>query len=185
MQLSEGQCSFLIDPPVDLGGVGHFTAESATRPAIADSLLAVPGIIEVEVRSSAFTVTKDREVGWSDLDEGIRYAVETTLTRDNTSSPDTASLDDDAMFVLVEEIFEREVNPSVAQHGGRVELIDVQDATVVLRMLGGCQGCGMASVTLRQGIEGSLRRSVPGLRGIEDVTDHASGKNPYFASASP
>lgn len=69
----------------------------------------------------------------------------------------------------------------VARHGGKVELLDVQDATVVVRMMGGCQGCGMATVTLRQGIETALRQAVPGVRGIKDITDHASGKNPYYA----
>ena len=74
--------------------------------------------------------------------------------------------------------------PGVAQHGGAVELIDVQDATVVLRMLGGCQGCGMANVTLRQGIESSLKRALPSLQGLKDITDHAAGTNPYFTAGS-
>ncbi|MGH7657306.1 MAG: NifU family protein [Gemmatimonadales bacterium] len=87
---------------------------------------------------------------------------------------------DDAIFDLVSDIIERQINPGVAQHGGRVELVDVQDATVHLRMMGGCQGCGMASVTLRQGIEASLKRSIPELRGIRDITDHTSGTNPYY-----
>lgn len=69
----------------------------------------------------------------------------------------------------------------VARHGGKVELLDVQDATVVVRMMGGCQGCGMATVTLRQGIETALRQAIPGIRGLKDITDHASGKNPYYA----
>jgi Fe/S biogenesis protein NfuA len=71
----------------------------------------------------------------------------------------------------------------VAGHGGRVDLIDVQDSTVLLRLAGGCQGCGMADVTLRQGIEQVLRQAIPEVRGIVDVTDHSSGANPYFASA--
>lgn len=187
MPLSERQCSFLIDPPIDLGTNGQFTTQGEVPSPIANSLLSVPGIVEVEVKESGFTVTKDETVGWSDLDEGIRYAVEASLinaTNGEGSVAPGTQLDDDAMFDIVAEVFEREVNPFVAQHGGHVELIDVQDATVVLRMQGGCQGCGMASVTLRQGIEGSLRRAVPGLRGIEDVTDHAAGRNPYFASNS-
>ena len=81
------------------------------------------------------------------------------------------------------ELFEQQVNPMVARHGGLVELIDVQDAVVLLRMGGGCQGCGMASVTLRQGIEGMLSQHIPEVQGIMDITDHASGANPYFASA--
>lgn len=72
----------------------------------------------------------------------------------------------------------------VARHGGKVELLDVQDATVVVRMMGGCQGCGMATVTLRQGIETALRQAVPGVRGIRDITDHSAGKNPYYAQGA-
>ena len=90
---------------------------------------------------------------------------------------------DDALYDRVAQLFEDEVNPMVARHGGRVELIDVQDAVVMLRMAGGCQGCGMADVTLRQGIEAMLNRHIPEVKGIVDITDHGSGANPYFAAA--
>ena len=93
-----------------------------------------------------------------------------------------ARMDDDTMYRVASSLIEREINPAVARHGGKIDLIDVQDATVVLRMLGGCQGCGMAAVTLKQGIETTLRQAIPGLRGISDITDHASGTNPYFAA---
>ena len=71
----------------------------------------------------------------------------------------------------------------VARHGGVVELIDVQDAVVMLRLGGGCQGCGMADVTLRQGIEGMLNQYIPEVKGVVDITDHTSGANPYFSAA--
>jgi len=93
-------------------------------------------------------------------------------------------LDDDQMFTVVEEIFRTQINPAVAQHGGRIDLLDVEDGIVVVRLMGGCQGCGMANQTLRQGVETSLRRSVPGYRGIRDITDHASGANPYYRPGS-
>src|SRR3989449_5137923 len=64
-----------------------------------------------------------------------------------------------SLYERVADLFEHQVNPMVARHGGRVELIDVQDAVVMLRLGGGCQGCGMADVTLRQGIEAMLHRS--------------------------
>jgi len=90
-------------------------------------------------------------------------------------------LNDDAIYQTVHDLLESEINPAVARHGGKIELIDVQDATVVVRMMGGCQGCGMATVTLKQGMEAAIRRAVPGLKGISDITDHAAGTNPYFA----
>jgi Fe/S biogenesis protein NfuA len=97
-----------------------------------------------------------------------------------TTPAGDAPRDDDAMFQLVSEVFQEQINPMVAKHGGKVELLDVQDATVVVRMKGGCQGCGMATVTLRQGIEASLKRMLPGLKGIRDITDHGAGTNPYY-----
>src|SRR5467141_1773722 len=93
------------------------------------------------------------------------------------------AVNDDALYEQVAKVFDEQVNPMVARHGGRVELIDVQDAVVMLRMGGGCQGCGMADVTLRQGIEGMLAQFVPAVRGIVDITDHTSGANPYFQAA--
>ncbi len=91
---------------------------------------------------------------------------------------------DDAIYDVVEALFRDEINPMVARHGGKVELVDVQEATVVVRMMGGCQGCGMATVTLRQGIETALRQAVPAVRGVRDITDHASGRNPYYPSGA-
>jgi Fe/S biogenesis protein NfuA len=93
--------------------------------------------------------------------------------------------DDESVYALVSKVFREQVNPAVAKHGGQVELIDVQDRTVVVRMKGGCQGCGMANVTLRQGIEANLRRMIPGLAGIRDITDHSAGAKPYYASPNP
>ena len=82
----------------------------------------------------------------------------------------------------VQQVIEQYVNPGVAQHGGNVTLVEVRDDIVYLQMGGGCQGCGMASVTLSQGIERILKEQVPEIVGIEDVTNHSAGDNPYFTS---
>ncbi len=77
-------------------------------------------------------------------------------------------------------VLDERINPSVSGHGGRVSLIDLRDKTVFLQLEGGCQGCGMADVTLKQGIEVMIKESVPEIEAIYDVTDHANGKNPYY-----
>ena len=82
----------------------------------------------------------------------------------------------------VQQAIDQYVNPGVAQHGGRVTLVEVRDNVVYLQMGGGCQGCGMASVTLSQGIERILKDQVPEIVGIEDVTNHTDGTNPYFTA---
>src|SRR3989442_8223381 len=93
------------------------------------------------------------------------------------------AVDDDELYDQVARLFDSQVNPMVARHGGRVELIDVQDAVVMLRMGGGCQGCGMADVTLRQGIEAMLQQAVPEGQRIVDITDQPAGSNPYFPAS--
>ena len=82
----------------------------------------------------------------------------------------------------VQAVLENQINPSIASHGGAAQLIGVEGNDIYLRLGGGCQGCGMAQVTLTQGIEASLREAVPEIGNIIDATDHAAGENPYFAS---
>lgn len=80
----------------------------------------------------------------------------------------------------VRRVLDERINPGVASHGGRVSLVDIRDGVVYLRMGGGCQGCGMASVTLTQGIKEILLDAIPEITAVEDVTDHAAGENPYY-----
>ena len=89
----------------------------------------------------------------------------------------------DPMAQRVVAVLEEQVNPSIAAHGGRADLVGIKDAAVYLRLSGGCQGCGMAKATLSQGIEVMLREAVPEITEIVDVTDHADGTNPYFEPA--
>jgi len=88
--------------------------------------------------------------------------------------------DDASLETRVAAVLDHEVNPSIAGHGGWAQLAEVQGDTVYLSLGGGCQGCGMAQVTLRQGIEVGLRNWVPEIGAVLDVTDHASGENPYY-----
>ena len=83
----------------------------------------------------------------------------------------------------VRQVIDQFVNRGVAQHGGHVTLVEVRDNIVYLEMGGGCQGCGMASVTLSQGIERILLEHVPEIEGIRDVTNHGDGENPYFSAS--
>ena len=83
----------------------------------------------------------------------------------------------------VTRVLAEQINPAIASHGGHAELVAVENGAAYLRMGGGCQGCGMASVTLRQGIEAALCQAVPEITSVVDVTDHASGTNPYYQPA--
>ena len=86
-----------------------------------------------------------------------------------------------ALVEQVRRVLEEEINPQLAQHRGHVSLLEVGgDGSVVLAFGGGCQGCGQVDVTLRQGVERTLRQRVPGVTAVRDATDHARGENPYF-----
>jgi Fe/S biogenesis protein NfuA len=83
----------------------------------------------------------------------------------------------------VMQVLQYQINPSIASHGGNAELVAVEDGVAYLRLGGGCQGCAMASVTLTQGIRVAITDAVPEITEVVDVTDHASGANPYFETS--
>jgi len=89
----------------------------------------------------------------------------------------------DSLADRVRDVLEREINPLIAAHRGQASLVGVEEGWVRLRLDGGCQGCSLAEVTLRQGIEPVLRAKVPGVVGLTDVTDHEAGRDPFYPTA--
>jgi Fe/S biogenesis protein NfuA len=89
----------------------------------------------------------------------------------------------DPKVATIHAVLEQQVNPGIASHGGRATLIDVKDETVYVALGGGCQGCSMVSVTLKQGVERLIKQAVPSIREVVDITDHAGGTNPYYTGA--
>ena len=77
-------------------------------------------------------------------------------------------------------VFDQKINPGLAQHGGKVALVDLKDTIAYVEMSGGCQGCSMATKTLRNGIMRVLADEFPELTDVVDTTDHSGGTNPYF-----
>jgi Fe-S cluster biogenesis protein NfuA len=188
------RCKFMVSEQVLAGGVRRFAgAADAKGSPLAEAIFAIPGldVSELIVSGNLVTVVKQSATSWQAVGKAIGGAIRSALMAGGPAvaparrpAPgDGSAVNDDELYERVAKLFEDQVNPMVARHGGRVELIDVQDAVVMLRMGGGCQGCGMADVTLRQGIEGMLAQAVPQIRGIVDITDHATGANPYFQAA--
>ena len=97
-----------------------------------------------------------------------------TLKRTESGEP-TGEIADAVRVVL-----DNQVNPAIAAHGGMISLVDVEDTDIYVEMSGGCQGCALSRMTLRQGVERMLRDAVPELTAVHDVTDHSSGENPYL-----
>lgn len=120
---------------------------------------------------------------WSDEGEGGLVMVNPNVPpRSETRVPREGDLTSDLAKRVI-AVLDEEVNPSIASHGGRADLVSVEDAVAYLRLSGGCQGCGLARVTLSQGIEVAIKEAVPEITSVVDVTDHASGANPFYEPA--
>ncbi|SLN73037.1 Fe/S biogenesis protein NfuA [Roseibaca ekhonensis] len=170
--------SFVLDSPVQEGRSGRL--EKTHDAPLARVLFAVAGVRRVEVAEATILVQKDAQTDWALLKPTIAAAIRQVL--DATDAPlGSNTAPDAALLRAVEELLERQVNPSIASHGGHISVERVAGGSVYLRMSGGCQGCAASSATLRQGVEQMLRAALPQIREIVDVTDHAAGSNPFYA----
>ena len=102
-------------------------------------------------------------------------------------NPATPALEGDAPIELegtveerVTQLLDQHINPAIASHGGRASLSGVDGETAYLELGGGCQGCGLAAMTLRQGIETAILHNIPEITEVVDVTDHTAGENPFY-----
>ena len=87
---------------------------------------------------------------------------------------------DDPLAQAVQEVLDSEINPGIAMHRGFVTLLDVKDGVAYITFGGGCQGCSMVDVTLKQGVEVKILETIPEIKQVLDTTDHAGGTNPYY-----
>jgi Fe-S cluster biogenesis protein NfuA len=181
--INDSTAKFVLSRSVaDFIGQKFFTQKDASDSPVAAALLKVPGIVAVELLGNEVTAVKSGDApDWDTIKPSIYKAVNIMNEKaiESTDSAPADSKADDITFKLVDQMFREHINPALAGHGGSVELIDVQDGIVVVRMMGGCQGCGMARVTLQEGVEVTLKKAIPAVKGVRDITDHAAGANPY------
>ena len=153
----------------------------------------------------AFMALADKKDGWVEerhdglaviypgddrekLDGAALELTDQGLVMNNPNSPDTPAMSapsgdlEGPLVDQVQQVITEQVNPAIAAHGGGAELVSVDGTIAYLRLFGGCQGCGLAQVTLKQGIERILLESIDELTQVVDVTDHASGDDPYYES---
>jgi Fe/S biogenesis protein NfuA len=144
-------------------------------PGSGDRVVAFDGFRVVLDEASAARM-EGSTVDWVDGEHGAGFQVLNPNARQLGDSVPTGELAD-----RVRQILDTQINPAVASHGGNISLVDVEGTDIYLELGGGCQGCGMARVTLRQGVEKMLREAIPELGQIHDATDHAAGVDPYYA----
>ena len=100
--------------------------------------------------------------------------------RPATRAPKKSSAPQGELAEKVKEVLSAQVNPAVAAHGGEIVLVDVKDSEIFIEMTGGCQGCALSRMTLKQGVERMVRQAVPEITAVHDVTDHTSGDSPFY-----
>lgn len=182
--LTDASCRFTVDQPVyPHKSFAFLSKEAAEGSPLGQRLFAIDGVTRVVISHNQITINKTARVDWPVIGKSIGAAIRAHLA---TGEPavSAAAWDNvpgsEEIHERVQHVLDTEINPSVAQHGGVVQLINVQDNLVFIQLGGGCQGCGQADVTLKFGIENAIRAAVPGVGEILDVTDHAAGRNPYY-----
>jgi Fe-S cluster biogenesis protein NfuA len=177
-------CRFTIDRSVYPGGSAYFgSRESAALSPLALKVFEIPEVENILIVENMITVTKSGLEPWPVIGKRIGAKIrEHIATGKSAVTEEYARLlpPEQEIRKKVQHLLDREINPAVGMHGGWVELIDVKKNAIYLRLGGGCQGCGAADATLRQGIEKSIRETIPEVGEILDTTDHAAGRNPYY-----
>jgi Fe/S biogenesis protein NfuA len=150
-----------------------------------DLSVVVPAASVSRLRGATLDLNPDPAVGGMIIrnpNRPPRKTIPLTSTGSPTMGAKPADLTGDVAQRVI-QVLDQQINPSIASHGGRADLVAVEDGAAFLRLSGGCAGCGMATVTLSQGIEVAIRDAVPEIDRVVDVTDHSSGTNPYYEAA--
>jgi len=163
--------------------------ERAAGSPLGERLFALPGVANVLIAECVVTIGKEPSASWSGLKSAIGTAIRTQLL---TGVPailkmavDTSTQErsDAELQAAVQELLDREVNRSIANHGGKISIVDVRQGKLFITMSGGCQGCASSQITLRQGFEVMVKRVAPEIVEIVDATDHEAGKQPFYQRA--
>lgn len=183
-------CKLTVSRTVHPGGPFFFeNKEQAAGSPLVERLFQLPGVAHVLVADNVVTVGKEHNASWSGLKASIGAVIRTQLLTGIRAILESRLLarsrkrTDAEIHELVQGLLVREINPSIAAHGGEISIVDVRDARLYIAMSGGCQGCAGSRVTLKHEFEIMVRRVAPEIVEIVDTTDHAAGKKPFFISA--
>ena len=177
-------CRFTSVVTLYVGTKTIINVDEAKGMPLAERLLYIPGIAKIQLIGHLLVVTKTLDKQWSDLVTEIESVLIAFLISGLALTADEVN---DRMMLIgrntrekVQYLIDTQINPGVAEHGGFVRVVDVTDGTLYVKLGGGCQGCGAADFTLRQGIETIIKRNVPEIHQIVDVTNHSAGTSPYY-----
>jgi len=181
--VSPEQCTFKVTEPLYPEHSAHFSKKEQSQGSpLIDKLFDLGNVNDVLVSNDKLTINLNSGT-WEDTVPNVGAAIHAVLTSGGAAISEAVTsslLPPDEVKSQVQKILDDLINPAVASHGGFVNLVDVSENNVVLEFGGGCHGCGMANVTLKYGVERTIREHVPGVGQIMDTTDHATGANPYY-----
>src|SRR6266550_6550428 len=177
-------CRFTSSRTLYVGTRTVSDADDAKGLPLAEKLICLPGVKELQLIGHLLVVRRTANHEWKHLGPEIESILTSYLVSGQALTPEDIQ---EKMMLMgrnvrekVQYLIDTQINPGVAEHGGSVQVVDVKDGGVYLRLHGGCQGCGAADFTLKQGIETIVKRAVPEIDQIIDLTDHGAGMNPYY-----
>ncbi len=180
-------CQFIVSRPLHPGGPFFFgNKERAAGSPLAERLFALLGVANVLIAENVVTICKEPTTSWSELKAAIGTAIRTQLLTgvpailEMRAYTSTQGRPDAELHTVVQELLDKQVNKSIANHGGKISIVEVRQGKLFITMSGGCQGCASSQVTLRQGFEVMLKRVAPEIEEIVDTTNHAAGKQPFY-----
>lgn len=180
-------CTFVVSHPVHPGGPFFFgNKQRAAGSPLGERLFALLGVANVLIAENMLTVGKAPSAAWSGLKASIGTAIRTQLLSGVQAilevhvHSSTQGRSDAALYTVVQELLDKQVNKSIANHGGKISIVETLRGKLFIVMSGGCQGCASSQVTLRQGFDVMLKRVAPEIEEIVDTTHHAAGKQPFF-----
>jgi Fe-S cluster biogenesis protein NfuA len=180
-------CKFIVSRTLHPGGPFFFAnKERAVGSPLGERLFTLPGVANVLITESVVTICKEPIASWSGLKAAIGTAIRAQLLSGVPAilemhvHTSTQGRSDAELNKAVQELLDKEVNRSIANHGGKISIVDVRQGKLFITMSGGCQGCASSQVTLRQGFEVMVKRVAPEIEEIVDATDHAAGNQPFY-----
>ena len=181
-------CKFTVSTIVQAGGPFFFTdtVQAASAP-LAATLFELPGVASVLIADNTVTLSKSADASWQTLKAATGAAIRAQLLSGLPAVLATAvashaqGRSSEIVREIVQDILDREINRSIASHGGAIAIVDLREGQLYVRMSGGCQGCASSEATLKQGFEVMVKRAAPEITEIIDVTDHQSGQKPYYS----
>jgi Fe-S cluster biogenesis protein NfuA len=188
-------CKFVVNRSVHSGGPFFFSnKKQAAGSPLSEKLFTLSGVANVLIADSVVIICKDPITSWMGLKAAIGSAIRAQLL---TGVPailemyihtgtqasilnGTQRRSDTELMNVIQVLLDKEINPSIANHGGKISIVEISQRKLYINMSGGCQGCASSQVTLRQGFDVMLKRVAPEIEAVVDTTNHSAGKKPFY-----